>query len=125
MASENIAAAKLKLRQAIERKIFEFNDRKVKEQVIDFTVMYLRRNNIPHNSDELAKVLEVFRLAIDDAYYKNIDGLMVLLDNDINALAEAIDPLDPTSSSSDKKKVLAETVRVKESGKASKTTKSR
>ena len=124
MAAQNIASAKLKLRQTIERRFFEFNDRKVKEQVVDFTILYLRRNNIQHNSEELAQILEVFRLAIDDSFYKNIDGLLNQLDTDINALSESIDPLEHTSSPSTKKKVVASTQK-KEAGKPSKATKSR
>jgi len=130
--ADNIKAAKQKLRQAIERKVFEFNDRKVKEQVIDFTVLYLRRNNIPHDSEQLAKIFDVFRMGVDDAYFKNIDILMNQIDSDINTFAETVDPLDSTNTqSSSGTKVLAE-VRVsaepkasKGAGKASKTSKSR
>lgn len=97
MAS-NIPDSKRKFLQSLERKIYSLNNEKIKEQVIDFTVLYLRRNNIRHTPEDLNNILEVFRLAMEDSYLKNVDMFIATVDKDLDVLVESINPLNSTDS---------------------------
>ena len=98
METTNILTAKRTFKQALERKLFSFVNEKIKEQVIDFTVLYLRRNRIQYDSDQLDKTLDVFRLAMDDSFGKNIDNLLAEVDTDVEKVVEAVNPLNSTDS---------------------------
>lgn len=97
MAS-NIPDSKRKFLQSLERKIYNLNNERIKEQVIDFTVLYLRRNNIRHTPEDLNNILEVFRLAMEDAHLKNVDMFISGVDKDLDVLVESINPLNSTDS---------------------------
>lgn len=97
MAS-NISDSKRKFLQSLERKVHDLTNNKMKEQVIDFTVLYLRRNNIRHTPEDLNNILEVFRMAMDDSFHKNVDNFLGSVDKDVDTLVETVDPLDSTDS---------------------------
>jgi len=96
--SSNISNSKRKFLQNIERKVYDLTNNRIKEQVVDFTVLYLRRNNIRHTPEDLNNILEVFKMAMEDSYMKNIDSFLGTVDKDLDTLVEAVDPLDSTDS---------------------------
>ena len=73
-----------KLRMAIERELHTFVEN-IKEHAIDFTVLYIRRNLKDQiNTDQMAKVLEIVRMAIDDGFMNTIDSFLSRVDSKIN-----------------------------------------
>jgi hypothetical protein len=69
---------------AIERELHTFVEN-IKEHAIDFTVLYIRRNLKDQiNTDQMAKVLEIVRMAIDDGFMNTIDSFLSRVDSKIN-----------------------------------------
>ena len=89
---------KTTIKSKIERAIYKLVADEIKEHVVDFTVLYIRRNNMDVDRDSMAKVLEVIRVAIDDAYFKNVDSTMQSLDADLEEFVVDANPLEPTAS---------------------------
>jgi len=78
---------KEKLTTEIERKLHK-HIQVIKESSIDFTVLYIRRNNIDVDRDSLAKICEVFRKAIDNEHMTHIDRFLADLDKTLTEVAE-------------------------------------
>lgn len=53
----------------------------VKESSIDFVVLYIRKKNIDVDRDSLSKILEIFRMAIDNEHMNNVDRFLKELDS--------------------------------------------
>jgi hypothetical protein len=60
----------------------------IKESSIDFVVLYIRRNNINVDRDSLAKILEVFRIAIDNEHLNNVDKFLQNLDKTLTEFSK-------------------------------------
>jgi len=84
------------LRTEIEKTFQRLITDQIKEQVVDFSVLWVQRNKLAVDRDSMAKVLDVVRIAIDDAYYKNIDVAMNLLDSKLQEFVDDANPLAPT-----------------------------
>lgn len=110
MAS-NVPDSKRIFLQSLEKKIYELNNHRIKEQVVDFTVLYLRRNNIRHTEEDLNNILEVFKMAMEDSFLKNVDSFIGSVDKDLDKMVEAIDPLNSTDSKKSSTMTVAGTVR--------------
>jgi len=102
---DKITKAKRAFREALSRKLYMFTDNVLKEQVVDFTVLFLRKKNIRHTPEDLANILEVFKMAIEDSYMKNIDGLLNNIDKDVDKVLEDTNPLISTDSKKQPKSV--------------------
>lgn len=65
-----------KLKMAIERELHTFVEN-IKEHAIDFTVLYVRRNLQGQiDTDQMAKILEIVRQAIDDGFMNTVDSFL-------------------------------------------------
>lgn len=60
----------------------------VKESSTDFVVLYIRRNNINVDRDSLAKILDIFRLAVDNEHMNHVDRFLKELDSNLTAFAK-------------------------------------
>ena len=78
---------KAKLTTEIEKKIHN-HIQMVKESTVDFTHLYLRRNNMSVDGEVLSRVLEVVRLGIESEHMNHIDRLLKELDKSINEVVE-------------------------------------
>ena len=87
---------KAMLKSKMEKALFRLVTDEIKEHVVDFTVLYVRRNNLNVDRDSMAKVLDVIRLAIDDAFFKNVDSTMNALDADLEEFIKEVNPLELT-----------------------------
>lgn len=84
------------LRTEIEKTFQRLITDQIKEQVVDFSVLWVQRNKLAVDRDSMAKVLDVVRIAIDDAYYKNIDVAMNMLEPKLQEFVDDANPLAPT-----------------------------
>lgn len=66
-------SARVELETAIEKEVHNLVF-KISEHVHDFTHLYMRRNNIPVDQEQLKLVLKVVEMAIKDGELRNIDG---------------------------------------------------
>jgi len=78
---------KEKLTTEIERKLFQ-HIQTVKESSVDFTVLYIRRNNIDVDRDSLTKICDVFRIAIDNEHRNAVDRFLAELDKSLTAVVD-------------------------------------
>lgn len=92
------------LKAKIEKTFHKLVVNQIKEQIIDFTVLYVRRNNMDVDRESMTKILEVIRVAVDDAFYKSIDSTMNTIDGDLQTFMDEANPLAPTKSAGRKKK---------------------
>jgi len=81
---------KAQISTAIERVLHKHMER-VKEGTIDFTHLYLQRNNIHVDRPSLAKVLEIVRLALDSEHMNKLDQFMAELDGTLNSVVHDAD----------------------------------
>lgn len=84
------------LRTEIEKTFHKLITDEIKEQVIDFTVMWVNKNKLDVDRNTLFQVLEVVRSAMDDSYYKSVDRCMNALDSKIQEFVDDTNPLAPT-----------------------------
>ncbi len=98
MEQDIVNSAKRSFLQAFEKKLYAFVDQKLKEQAIDFIVLYTRRNNIRIEQEQMDAILNVLRLAIDDSFQKNIDNLLKDLEPNLENVVQAVNPLNSTDS---------------------------
>lgn len=91
--------AKQELTDAIDKTFQKLLTQDIKEQVIDFTVLWIRRNKIDVDRDSLTKILDVFRIAIDDSYHKNSGRVLSKLDAPIDKVLREGNPLGSTKTS--------------------------
>lgn len=87
---------KNQLKTEIEKTFHKLIAEEIKEQVVDFTVLYVQKNRMDIDRASLSQVLEVVRLAIEDAYYKNVDHCMNTLDTKIEEFVSDTNPLAHT-----------------------------
>jgi hypothetical protein len=78
---------KIKLNTAVEKTVHKHMGR-VREGVLDFTILYLRRNKIEVDRDSLSKILDVVKLAIDAQHMEKLDLLLKELDASLNDFVE-------------------------------------
>jgi phosphopentomutase len=78
---------KEKLTTEIEKQLHK-HMQTIKESSVDFTVLYIRRNNIDVDRDSLAKICEVFRKAIDSEHLNHVDRFLTGLDKALTAVTE-------------------------------------
>lgn len=60
----------------------------VKEGSVDFVVLYIRRNNIDVDRDSLAKILDIFRIALDNEHLNKIDKFLLDLDKTLTEFSK-------------------------------------
>lgn len=84
------------LRTEIEKTFHKLITDEIKEQAIDFTVMWVNKNKLDVDRNTLFQVLEIVRSALDDAYYKSIDRCMASLEPKIQEFVDDTNPLAPT-----------------------------
>jgi len=78
---------KEKLTTEIERTLHK-HMQTIKESAVDFTVLYIRRNNIDVDRDSLAKICDVFRKAIDNEHLNHVDRFLAELDKSLTDVAD-------------------------------------
>lgn len=78
---------KVKLNTAIERVLHRHQER-VKEGIQDFTILFLRRNNLVVDQDSLVIIQDVHRKAFDAQHMEKLDLLMKELDDALNEFVE-------------------------------------
>ena len=78
---------KVKLNTAVEKVLHRHMNR-VKEGIQDFTVMFLRRNNIDVDQASLVVISDVHKKAFDAQHMEKIDLLMKELDDALNEFVE-------------------------------------
>lgn len=71
-----------KLNMEVERVVHKHVQR-VKEAVIDFTHLYIRRNNIEVDRPSLARVLDIVSQGIDSEHMNKLDAFMNDLDKSL------------------------------------------
>jgi hypothetical protein len=76
-----------KLTTAVERTVHKHVDR-VKEATIDFTHLYIQRNNIQVDRPSLAAILEIVRKGIDSEHMNKLDIFIKELDGTLNSVVE-------------------------------------
>lgn len=91
--------AENKLREKIERSFHNLLTNEVKEHLVDFVVLYVQRNKMPVDRDAMTQILEVVRIAIDDAFHQNIDRCM---DGLAPALEEFVSDANPLAGGAKK-----------------------
>lgn len=65
----------IKLKTQIEKEMHGFVNN-IKEHLVDYTVLYVRKN-MPHiDREQLTQILEVVRNGIEDSYFTQIDTFM-------------------------------------------------
>ena len=69
---------------------------RIKEHIVDFTVLWINKNNPEVDRASMSVVLETVRIAVDDAYYKNIDDILGKLDPHLDKFVDAANPLAHT-----------------------------
>ncbi len=95
----------LKLKTQIEKELHGFVNN-IKEHLVDYTVLYVRRN-MPHiDREQLTQILDVVRNGIEDSYFTQIDLFM----NKMNVTIE--DNAESESSTKAKKAKNSESARV-------------
>lgn len=82
-----------KLETAIERQIHALIN-EVKEHVVDFTVLTVRKKHPEIDRDQMAKLLEVVQQGIDDGFMTKIDRFMGRLDNSLTEFSGEENPLE-------------------------------
>jgi len=78
---------KAKLNTAIERVLHKHQNR-VKEGIHDFTILFLRKNNIAVDQDSLVTIQDVHRRAFDAQHMEKLDLLLKELDEALNEFVE-------------------------------------
>lgn len=73
-----------KLNTTIERTVHKHVQR-IKEATIDFTQLYIRRNNIEVDRPSLAAILDIVSQGIDSEHMNKLDVFMSELDKDLAA----------------------------------------
>jgi ribosome-associated translation inhibitor RaiA len=81
------------LKTEIEKTFHRLVTDEIKEQVVDFTVMWFNKKKIDIDRNTLFQVLEVVRSAIDDSYYKSIDRCIDSLDKSLQEFVDDTNPL--------------------------------
>ena len=87
-----------KLKNEIEREFNQMVNTDIKEDLVDFIVLYVRKNKLPVDRESMSIVLEVMRNAFGDVYFKHVDHMLDRLDGKINDFVDNIDPLRPTGN---------------------------
>jgi hypothetical protein len=78
----------LKLKTQIEKELHGFVNN-IKEHMVDYTVLYVRRN-MPHiDRDQLTQILDVVRNGIEDSYFTQIDHFMTKMNVTIEESVES------------------------------------
>lgn len=85
------------LKVEIEKTFHKLITDEIKEQVIDFTVLWVQKNKLDVDRNTLFQVLEVVRSAMDDSYYNSVDRCMNSLDSKIQEFVDDTNPLAHTS----------------------------
>jgi len=81
----------LKLKTQIEKEMHGFVNN-IKEHLVDYTVLYVRRNMSHIDRDQLTQILDVVRNGIEDSYFTQIDSFM----NKMNVtIEESVEPEAP------------------------------
>lgn len=87
---------KNQLKTEIEKTFHKLVADEIKEQVVDFTVLYVQKNRMEVDRASMSQVLEIVRLAIDDSYYKNIDKCLNALEPTLEEFVSDTNPLAHT-----------------------------
>lgn len=91
------------LRTHIEKTFHRLLADEIKEHIVDFTILYIRKNKIAVDSDSLSKILEVVRVAVDDGYYKYVDTALDKLQPKLEEFVADANPLQHINNSDSKK----------------------
>ena len=91
-----------KLEMLIERQIHALIS-EVKEHVVDFTVLTIRKRHPEIDRAQLSKILEIVQQGIDDGFMTKIDRFMGRLDTSLTEYAGEADPLDVPAEKRTKK----------------------
>jgi hypothetical protein len=84
-----------KLESVIEKELYNLV-RTVKEHTRDFTVLYIRKNHVPVDSDAMAATLDIVEKAIMDGFQRNVDNFLRKLDKSLSEVTKEENPLQPT-----------------------------
>lgn len=98
----DIQSQKLKFKTLVEKNIQRLVSRNIREHVVDFVVLYVRKNKIAVDGELLNQLLQIVQQGIDDGYYRNIDGVMGNMDKTIEEFIEETNPLASTGLSNQK-----------------------
>lgn len=98
----NIQNEKIKLKTVLEKNIQRLVSQHIREHIVDFTVLYVRKNGLKIDSAVLDQIIKVVQQGIDDSYYKNIDGILNKMDKDIEKFIQTTNPLATTVSDEEK-----------------------
>jgi hypothetical protein len=85
-----------KLDTAVEKEMYKLV-REIKEHTFDFTMLYVRKNNVPVDSNQMKLILEIVDKAIMDGFQRNLDRTMKGLDGALTEFASEENPL-PSSA---------------------------
>ena len=78
----------LKLKTQIEKELHGFVNN-IKEHMVDYTILYIRRNMAHIDRDQLTQILDVVRNGIEDSYFTQIDHFMTKMNVTIEENVEA------------------------------------
>ena len=77
-----------KLNTAVERTVHAHMQR-VKEATVDFTQLYIRRNNVEVDRPSLARILDIVSEGLDSEHMNKLDTFMRELDGALAEFSEA------------------------------------
>lgn len=92
------------LRTHIEKTFHRLLADEIKEHIVDFTILYIRKNKLAVDSESLSKILEVVRLAVDDGYFKYVDMALDKLQPQLEEFVADANPLQHINNSDSAKK---------------------
>lgn len=84
--------SRAKLETALEKEIHKLV-REIKEHTFDFTMLYVRRNNVPVDDAQMRAVLDIVDKAIMDGFQRNLDRTMRGLDQVLTEYSNEENPL--------------------------------
>lgn len=87
------------LKGEFEKLVHRLVTDRIKEQIIDFTVLWINKKNPEVDRQSMSTVLEVIRIAIDDAFYKNVDDVLNQIDPHLDKFVDEANPLARTEES--------------------------
>lgn len=95
----NIESLKTKFKTELEKNIQRMIFKSIREHMVDFTVLYIRKNKLAIDGEVLNQILTIAQQGIDDGYYRSIDSTMNKMDEAIEGFIEETNPTHITSSS--------------------------
>jgi hemerythrin-like domain-containing protein len=91
-----------KIKTLIEKELHGFIEN-IKEHLIDYTVLYVRRHKPHIDREQLTEILEIVRGGIDDSYFSQIDKFI----NKMNVTLDSATESEPTEKTKKSPKTSA------------------